>query len=68
MEAAKRKSEERCRQDGKVGGEYQEYSVTRKLSARLKGKIYKCAVRPAVLYGYGDGGGDRKDGEKDGGG
>ena len=23
----------------------------RKLSARLKGKIYKCAVRPAVLYG-----------------
>ena len=23
----------------------------RKLSARLKGKIYKCAVRPVVLYG-----------------
>ena len=25
----------------------------RKLSAKLKGKIYKCAVRPAVLYGMG---------------
>ena len=28
MGAAKRKSEEGCRQDGKVGGEYPEYSVT----------------------------------------
>ena len=51
MGAAKRKSEEGYKQDDKVEGEYQEYSVTESCQQDWKEKIYKYAVRPAVLYG-----------------
>ena len=51
MGAAKRKSEEGCRQDGQSWRRVSGVLCDRKLSSRLKGKIYKCAVRPAVLYG-----------------
>ena len=40
----------------------------RRVPARGKGKVYKVAVRPAMLYGLGDSGTDEKTGGGDGGG
>ena len=38
----------------------------RKLSAKVKGKMYKSVVRPAMLYGMENGGSDGKTGGKNG--
>ena len=51
MRAAKRKSEKGMQAGWQSCRRVSGVLCDRKLSARLKGKIHRCAERPAVLYG-----------------